>query len=174
MALITPTSPFQMELPFGSNYSDLLDSVIYSVNVTTSVPTALDQIEVVPTPLDPNSVNQSACFVPTTLESVPSPHGQAFLISLYSVTSFLALAGNAAVMIVAAVGRESAHTLRASLANLAVSDVVVGVLCVPFTYTDFMLGQWVWPHWLCPTAQYVQLLSVAVTSLTLTLIGVER
>ena len=114
------------------------------------------------------------CYNVTEMEAIPSPYGQAFLVSLYSVTSLLALGGNVAVMVVSAVGRESAHTLRASLANLAVSDVVLGVLCVPFTYTDFMLGRWVWPHWLCPTAQYVQLLSVAVTALTLTLIGVER
>ena len=150
---------------------------------TTSLVNDFDNFTVFSDILSQNAINSneslfqngtSDCFVSNTLESVPSPTGQAFLIALYSTTSLLALAGNAAVMVVAWAGRESAHTLRANLLNLAVSDVVVGVLCVPFTYTDFMLGRWVWPHWLCPTAQYVQLLSVAVTSLTLTLIGVER
>lgn len=116
----------------------------------------------------------SKCFQPTTLESVPIPMIQYLLIGLYSTTSLLALLGNVTVIIVALFGSESAATVRAKLVNLAVSDIVLGVLCVPFTYTDYMLGRWIFPHWLCPTAQYVQLLSVFVTSITLTIIGVER
>lgn len=114
------------------------------------------------------------CFNATELEAVPSRMGQLFLIILYSLTSLLALMGNVTVIVVEICGKESAHNIRKYLINLAVSDITIGVLCVPFTYTDFMLGQWIFPHWLCPTAQFVQLLSVFVTSLTLTFIGIER
>jgi hypothetical protein len=64
--------------------------------------------------------------------------------------------------------------LRKFLINLAVSDILFGVFCVPFTYTDVLLGRWIFPLWLCPTAQFVQILSVFVTSFTLTIISIER
>ena len=118
--------------------------------------------------------SETNCFSNPTLEAVPSRTGQLFLIALYSFTSFIALIGNITVIVVELYGSESALNIRKYLINLSVSDIILGVLCVPFTYTDFMLGQWIFPHWLCPTAQYVQLLSVFVTSLTLTIIGVER
>ncbi|XP_054161227.1 neuropeptide Y receptor type 6-like [Oppia nitens] len=57
---------------------------------------------------------------------------------------------------------------------MAISDVVMAVLCVPFNYTSVMLGRWIFYHWLCPVAQFTQLLSVAVTSFILTVIGIER
>lgn len=118
--------------------------------------------------------NESHCFNVTTLEAVPSQAGQFLLITLYSLTSLLALIGNITVIVVEMCGKESAQNIRKYLINMAVSDIIIGVLCVPFTYTDMMLGQWIFPHWLCPTAQFVQLLSVFVTSLTLTIIGIER
>jgi hypothetical protein len=112
------------------------------------------------------------CFIPS-LEAVPFAY-QIILIILYSLTAIIALLGNITVIIVEIFGKQSAHSLRKFLINLAVSDIIIGVLCIPFTYTDFMLGQWIFPHWLCPTAQFVQLLSVFVTSFTLTVIGIER
>ena len=99
---------------------------------------------------------------------------QLFLFYLYSLTSLLALIGNLTVIFVECFGRRSALNLRKFLINLAISDILLGVFCVPFTYTDFMLGRWIFPHWLCPIAQFVQVLSVFVTAFTLTFIGVER
>ena len=71
-------------------------------------------------------------------------------------------------------GKRSALNLRKFLINLAISDILLGVFCVPFTYTDFMLGRWIFPSWLCPAAQFIQILSVFVTAYTLTIIGIER
>jgi len=181
-SIITSSSPTLLEQ---------LDRVVLLSDST--VPPSTESIQ------DPisweNSTLSSAeldCFVPSTIELVPSSAGerglfdfadfdlflfqlgQLFLISLYSLTSLVALLGNLTVIVVEVAGSESAATIRKYLINLAVSDIIIGVLCVPFTYTDFMLGQWIFSHWLCPVAQYVQLLSVFVTSLTLTIIGVER
>lgn len=110
---------------------------------------------------------------PQRLEALDSPM-RAFLICLYSVTSLLAFTGNIVVVVVEIFGKRSAKNLRAFLINLAISDILVGVFSVPFTYTDFMLGRWIFPFWLCPFAQFVQLLSVFVTAFTLTVIGIER
>ena len=107
------------------------------------------------------------------LEALDAPM-RAFMISLYSMTSFLAFLGNVVVIIVEICGKRSAKNLRKFLINLAISDILVGVFSVPFTYTDFMLGQWIFPFWLCPFAQFVQISSVFVTAFTLTIIGIER
>ncbi|XP_017487579.1 PREDICTED: neuropeptide Y receptor type 4-like [Rhagoletis zephyria] len=72
---------------------------------------------------------------------VPWTSVQYFLIGLYSCTSLLALLGNLTVILVSTLGSESAPTIRLCLANLAVSDIILAVLCVPFTFTDFMWGQ---------------------------------
>ena len=119
-------------------------------------------------------IDEIACYNSTDLEAVPSEIGQKVLIFLYSLTSILALFGNLTVIVVEMVGKDTAQNIRKYLINLAVSDIIIGCVCVPFTYTDYMLGQWIFPHWLCPMAQFVQLLSVFVTSLTLTIIGIER
>jgi Na+/H+ antiporter NhaA len=97
-----------------------------------------------------------------------------FLVILYSVTSIVSLLGNLTVIIVEMFGKQSAHNLRKFLINLAVSDIIIGVVCVPFSYTDVMLGRWIFFDWMCPAAQFTQLLSVFVTAFTLTVIGVER
>ncbi len=107
------------------------------------------------------------------IEALDAPM-RTFLVCLYSMTSCLAFFGNVVVIIVEIFGKRSAINLRKFLINLAVSDIMIGVFCVPFTYTDFMLGRWIFPLWLCPTAQFVQILSVFVTSFTLTIISIER
>ena len=99
---------------------------------------------------------------------------QLFMFFLYSLTSVLALIGNLTVIIVEIFGKRSALNLRKFLINLAISDILLGVFCVPFTYTDFMLGRWIFSSWLCPVAQFIQILSVFVTAYTLTIIGIER
>lgn len=96
------------------------------------------------------------------------------LVILYSTTSVLALFGNIIVIIVETFGRRSAASLRKFLINLAISDILFGVFSVPFTYTDFMFGRWIFFPWLCPWAQFIQILSIFITSFTLTVISIER
>ena len=120
-----------------------------------------------------NDENLEKRFQMNRLEAFGSSM-QLFLFYVYSLTSLLALIGNLTVIFVECFGRRSALNLRKFLINLAISDILLGVFCVPFTYTDFMLGRWIFPHWLCPIAQFIQVLSVFVTAFTLTFIGVER
>lgn len=119
-----------------------------------------------------NETFEEDCF-DFPLEALNS-NSQIFLVCLYSATSFAAFIGNVTVILVEAFGKQSATNLRKFLINLAISDIIIGVFCVPFIYTDFMLGRWIFPHVMCPIAQFMQLLSVFVTSFTLTVIGIER
>ena len=99
---------------------------------------------------------------------------QIFFIILYSLTSIMALSENLIVIFVQIFGKSFDPILRICLINLAIADICVGVLSVPFFYTDFMLGRWIFPHFMCPVSQFTIILAVYVTCHTLTLISLER
>ena len=115
-------------------------------------------------------------FHSTTLDTISSTTARQFLVALYCATAVFALLGNGLVLSVNLChsGHPTFGNISKYLVNLAVSDILLGVFCVPFTYVDTVLGQWIFPHWLCPAAQYVQLLSVFIISMTLSVIGIER
>lgn len=102
------------------------------------------------------------------------PQTQIFLILLYSLTSLLALGGNATVIVVLLLGKRSSRELRTFLVNLAVSDVCMALFSIPFTYTDFMLGRWVFHPIFCPVVSYMQHISVFASVYILTAIGLDR
>ncbi|CAG2162879.1 unnamed protein product, partial [Oppiella nova] len=66
---------------------------------------------------------------------------------------------NSLVIIVEILVKQPSNNLHQWLINMAASDVILAVFCVPFSFTGVMYGQWVFPHWLCPVAQSTQLLS---------------
>lgn len=107
------------------------------------------------------------------LEALEAPTRRV-LVFVFTATAVLAFFGNVIVIVVALLDTRSAKILRMFLIKLAISDILLAVICVPFTYTDFKLGQWIFPLWLCPLTQFVQILSVFVTTFTLTVIAIER
>jgi hypothetical protein len=71
------------------------------------------------------------------------PNWQIFLIALYTLTAALALIGNVVAIWVLTYGKRSSRELRLFLVNLSLSDIMMALFSIPFTYTDFMLGRWV-------------------------------
>ncbi|XP_067124300.1 RYamide receptor-like isoform X1 [Centruroides vittatus] len=109
----------------------------------------------------------------TSLDAL-GPEMQAFLISLYSLTAIMAFAGNITVVIVLLTGKRSSRELRIFLINLALSDITMAIFSIPFTYTDFMFGRWIFDPNFCPFVQFMQHCSVIVSVYTLAVIGVDR
>ena len=108
--------------------------------MTTTEQTMADPVWLANNNLTTISLNDSS-GEPHVLDSMDAfgPGLQAFLITLYSLTTFLAFTGNSLVILVELYGKRSARNLRKFLINLAISDILIGVLSVPFIYTDFML-----------------------------------
>ena len=122
-----------------------------------------------------NDNNIDNCFIPSNEESIASPIFQNILNTLYYTTSMLAFIGNSLVIIVQVYGHEIiATSIRRYLIQLAASDILFGLLSVPFTYTTAIYHRWSFVYWLCPVAQYIQLLTVFITATTLSIIGIER
>lgn len=107
----------------------------------------------------------------TSLEAM-GPRLQYFLIVLYSCTALAALVGNGAAIAVLLLGKR--RSLRLFLVNLALSDVTMALFSIPFTYTDFVLGRWIFLPEFCPVVQFVQHVSVSVSVYTLTVVGLDR
>ncbi|KAJ6223151.1 hypothetical protein RDWZM_001696 [Blomia tropicalis] len=64
--------------------------------------------------------------------------------------------------------------LRIYLINLFVNDILIALFTTPFTYTDFMYGQWIYPEFLCPVSNFISICAVSVSIYTLIAIGLER
>ena len=148
-----------------------------------------------------NTSTSSSCYHPPTVEPVPQVELQLLIGALYWVTAFVSVAGNVLVIVVHCSGSKNSmraksssskrstlvfslsfpattstpfRNIRNCLNSLAVSDISLALTSMPFSYANLVLGRWPYAHFLCPLAQYGQLLSAAVTSATLTLISVER
>lgn len=82
--------------------------------------------------------------------------------------------GNALVCYVVARNHQMQTVTNLFIANLAVSDVLLCVLAVPFTPLYTFLGRWVFGRTLCHLVPYAQGVSVYISTLTLTSIAVDR
>ena len=51
---------------------------------------------------------------------------------------------------------------------------MMAVFCMPFTFTQVMLGRWVFGALVCPFVLFIQVLSVAVSIFTNIAIGIDR
>jgi len=97
------------------------------------------------------------------------------LIVLYTLTMLVAVIGNVLVIAAFAVSSGHAHTdLRWFLVNLAAADLIMAVVCMPFTFTFTMLGDWVFSAPMCPIVLFFQMVSVTASVCTSVAIGVDR
>ena len=111
---------------------------------------------------------------PPPLEALPLWPYQVLLVSLYSTTAFISLGFNLITVVVLIKGDRMSSELWKFLINLSISDILMAIFSIPFTYTGFMLGRWVFHPFLCPIVHFMQLCSVFVSVWTLTAIGFDR
>ena len=147
-----------------ANHHQILPSNVSEVTTTTTTTTTADYFGLFSSGVG-NEIEQF---------ELVGKSCQHFLESLYSLTAFFALGGNLMTILVLALGRRSSRDLRYFLGNLALSDISMAAFSIPFTYTNFILGRWIWaPSW-CPVVHAMQHVAVFVSIWTLVSIGVER
>ncbi|XP_046877080.1 neuropeptide Y receptor Y7 [Hypomesus transpacificus] len=99
---------------------------------------------------------------------------QITLITAYSLIILLGLVGNALVIYMIVRFRNMRTVTNFFIANLAVADLLVDTLCLPFTLVYTLLDEWKFGAVLCHMVPFAQALSVHVSILTLTVIALER
>lgn len=99
---------------------------------------------------------------------------QATFCLLYSAIFVLGVFGNVLVCYVVFRNKAMQTVTNFFITNLAVSDIFLCILAVPFTPSYTFLRKWVFGKVLCHLVPYAQGCSVYISTLTLTAIAVDR
>ncbi|XP_015593987.1 prolactin-releasing peptide receptor [Cephus cinctus] len=103
-----------------------------------------------------------------------NPVVQIIFCIFYGNIFVLGVFGNVLVCFVVVRNRQMQTVTNLFITNLALSDVLLCILAVPFTPLYTFLGRWVFGKTLCHLVPYAQAVSVYISTLTLTSIAVDR
>ncbi|TRY91163.1 hypothetical protein DNTS_006094 [Danionella cerebrum] len=122
--------------------------------------------------LENNSMNT---FKPAFAEDITKHLSvQIPLIVAYSLIILLGLVGNTLVIYMIIWYRNMRTVTNFFIANLALADLMMDTVCLPFTLVYTLLDEWKFGAVMCHMVPYGQALSVHVSILTLTVIALER
>ncbi|XP_047192213.1 neuropeptide Y receptor Y2, like isoform X3 [Scophthalmus maximus] len=99
---------------------------------------------------------------------------QVVLILAYSTIIVLGVLGNSLVIYVIYRFKSLRTVTNFFIANLAVADLLVNTLCLPFTLVYTLQGEWKFGGTLCFLLPYAQGLAVHVSTVTLNVIALDR
>ncbi|KAG9471967.1 hypothetical protein GDO78_021959 [Eleutherodactylus coqui] len=97
-----------------------------------------------------------------------------FLGTSYSLLIFFCLLGNSSLIYVICRRKEKGNVTHILIANLAFSDILVGIFCLPFTVVYTIMDYWVFGLCLCKITNFIGCASVTVSVMVLVLIALER
>ncbi|XP_069834886.1 neuropeptide Y receptor type 4-2-like isoform X2 [Dendropsophus ebraccatus] len=103
-----------------------------------------------------------------------SPDITPFLGTSYSLLIFFCLLGNSSLIYVICRRKEKGNVTHILIANLAFSDILVGIFCLPFTVVYTIMDYWVFGRCLCKITNFIGCASVTVSVMILVLIALER
>ncbi|XP_023216800.1 cholecystokinin receptor-like, partial [Centruroides sculpturatus] len=112
--------------------------------------------------------------ITVTDTSIINIEEQIRLILLYSIIFLLAIVGNGLVIITLAINKRMRTVTNVFLLNLAISDLLLGVFCMPFTLAGVLLRKFIFGEVMCRLIPYLQAVSVSVSAWTLVAMSIER
>uniref|UniRef100_A0A4X1TDX5 Neuropeptide FF receptor 1 n=1 Tax=Sus scrofa TaxID=9823 RepID=A0A4X1TDX5_PIG len=102
-----------------------------------------------------------------------SPVAAMFIVA-YVLIFLLCMVGNTLVCFVVLKNRRMRTVTNMFILNLAVSDLLVGIFCMPTTLVDNLITGWPFDNATCKMSGLVQGMSVSASVFTLVAIAVER
>ncbi|XP_053149989.1 neuropeptide Y receptor type 6-like [Hemicordylus capensis] len=96
------------------------------------------------------------------------------LITAYALVTLMGLFGNLCLIVIIRKQKESQNVTNILIANLSLSDIFMCIMCIPFTVAYTLMDYWVFGEAMCKLNNFVQSMSVTVSTLSLVLIAVER
>ena len=97
-----------------------------------------------------------------------------FMILIYGAVTITTVYGNVSVLWIVTTTKSLRNVNNILIANLAVSDIVIAVLCVPFQFHAALTQRWDLPQIMCKLLPFLMQLSVNVNVFTLVLIAYDR
>ncbi|EDW86475.2 uncharacterized protein Dwil_GK14796 [Drosophila willistoni] len=92
----------------------------------------------------------------------------------FGLIGFAGLLGNALVILVVVVNQQMRSTTNLLIINLAVSDILFVIFCVPFTAADYVLPEWPFGNLWCKFVQYMIVVTCHCSVYTLVLMSFDR
>ncbi|XP_066549763.1 neuropeptide FF receptor 1 [Amia ocellicauda] len=92
----------------------------------------------------------------------------------YILIFFLCMVGNILVCFIVLRSKQMRTVTNIFILNLAISDLLVGIFCMPTTLVDNLITGWPFNNTMCKTSGLVQGASVSASVFTLVAIAVER
>ncbi|XP_078247505.1 neuropeptide FF receptor 1 [Pogona vitticeps] len=102
-----------------------------------------------------------------------SPVAAMFIIA-YTFIFLMCMVGNMLVCFIVLKNRQMRTVTNIFILNLAISDVLVGIFCMPTTLVDNLITGWPFDIIMCKMSGLVQGMSVSASVFTLVAIAVER
>ncbi|XP_012667584.1 neuropeptide FF receptor 2 [Otolemur garnettii] len=102
------------------------------------------------------------------------PPVAAIFISSYFLIFFLCIVGNTVVCFIVMRNKHMHTVTNLFILNLAISDLLVGIFCMPITLLDNIIAGWPFGSAMCKISGLVQGVSVAASVFTLVAIAVDR
>ncbi|XP_066488568.1 neuropeptide Y receptor type 1 [Tiliqua scincoides] len=103
------------------------------------------------------------------------PLAMVFTLALaYGAVILLGISGNLALIIIILKQKEMHNVTNILIVNLSFSDLLITIMCLPFTFVYTLMDHWVFGEAMCKLNPFVQCLSVTVSVFSLVLIAVER
>nr|XP_012315588.1 neuropeptide FF receptor 1 isoform X1 [Aotus nancymaae] len=128
-------------------------------------------------PLSQNGTNAEATLAANLTFSSYYQHTSpvaAMFIVAYALIFLLCMVGNALVCFIVLKNRHMRTVTNMFILNLAVSDLLVGIFCMPTTLVDNLITGWPFDNATCKMSGLVQGMSVSASVFTLVAIAVER
>jgi len=97
-----------------------------------------------------------------------------FLSLLYGAISIISVFGNSLIIWTVMKNKRMRNVTNYFISNLAIADIIIGVLVAPFQFQTALLQRWIFPRILCKIAPFAATLSVNVSILTLVAISIDR
>ncbi|XP_076754008.1 cholecystokinin receptor type A isoform X1 [Xylocopa sonorina] len=120
------------------------------------------------------SIVRNATLPATATQTGYSNLLESLIVPLYGTIFLLSVVGNSLVLITLARNKRMRTITNVYLLNLAVSDLLLGVFCMPFTLLGQILKNFVFGITMCKLIPYFQAVSVSVAVWTLVAISLER
>ncbi|XP_004695959.2 PREDICTED: neuropeptide FF receptor 2 [Condylura cristata] len=102
------------------------------------------------------------------------PQVAAVFIISYFLIFFLCMVGNTVVCFIVMRNKHMHTVTNLFILNLAISDLLVGIFCMPITLLDNIIAGWPFGSTMCKISGLVQGISVAASVFTLVAIAVDR
>lgn len=94
---------------------------------------------------------------------------------MYITISLAAIGGNGIVIYIVLVYKRMRTVTNFFIVNLAIGDILMAALCIPFTFVSNLLLQY-WPFGavMCVVVCYAQAVTVFISAYTLVAISIDR